>query len=110
MQSNPLLSGVICRLGVLELVRVGRKYIHEVVGDPMGTAGHRLELDSIQVDVVRQAKLDHVTCHTQNNTQREGKLKQGFTSQNSTKLLSLHVSHVTRRGQHSKKWLTVKAH
>lgn len=76
MQSDRLLSGV-CRLGMLELVGVGRKYVHEVVGDPMGTAGHRLELDSIQVDVVRQAKLDHVTCHTHNHTQRR-ETKTGF--------------------------------
>lgn len=110
MQSDRLLSGVVCRLGMLELVGVGRKYIHEVVGDPMGTAGHRLELDSIQIDVVRQAKLDHVTCHMQNHTQREEEIKQDFTSQNSTKLLSLHVGHVTRRDQDTKKWLTVKGH
>lgn len=97
MQSHRLLSEVVCRLGMLEL-GVGRKYVHEVIGDPMGTAGHRLELDSVQVDVVRQAKLDHITCHTHNHTQREVKLNR-FISQNSTKLLSLHISHVTRRGQ-----------
>lgn len=29
----------------------------------MGAAGHRLELNPVQVDVVRQAELHHVTCH-----------------------------------------------
>lgn len=48
------------------------KYVHEVIGDPMGAAGHRLELNPVQVDVVRQAELDHVTyhTHTQNHIQK----------------------------------------
>lgn len=31
----------------------------------MGTTGHGLELDSIQVDVMRQAPLYHVPCMVQ---------------------------------------------
>lgn len=40
-------------------------YPHEIIGDPMGTTGHGLELDSIQVDVMRQAPLYHVPCMVQ---------------------------------------------
>lgn len=47
------------------------KYVHEVIGDPMGAAGHRLELNPVQVDVVRQAELDHVTYHTHTHSERK---------------------------------------
>lgn len=39
-------------------------YTHEVAGDPVGTAGHGLELNSVQIDVVRQAPLHHIPCHS----------------------------------------------
>lgn len=48
-----------------ERLSVEWEYVHEVIGDPVGTTGHGLEFNTVQVDVVRQAKLNHVTCHTQ---------------------------------------------
>lgn len=44
-----------------------QQHIHEVTGDPMGTAGHGFELNSVQVDVMRQAPFYHVTCHPHTN-------------------------------------------
>lgn len=41
---------------------------HEVTGDPMGTTGHWLEFNSIKIDVMRQAPLYYVPCHTHTHT------------------------------------------